>query len=201
MVLVAAIAAGVLINTAGSLQSQASDTGTETQASVANQIQVVHASGDINRSDEFLEMYDDPYLEMVNLTVMKSPGSEAIDLTAMTVQYTSDNVDTTLTYNNSERIANYESDEYASGWEEFLTSGSGEESRESLINTSDRVTISIQVRAIEEQSGGDLDNVRGKPGLEPGDSATIKLIDQSGAQFTYGVSVPSTFGDKDVVQV
>ena len=48
MVLVAAIAAGVLINTAGDLQSQASDTGTETQQAVANQIEVVHAYGEPN---------------------------------------------------------------------------------------------------------------------------------------------------------
>ncbi len=201
MILVAAIAAGVLINTTGSLQSQASDTSTETQSAVANQIQVVHASGDLNRSDEFLEMHDEPYLEAVNLTVMKSPGSEPIDLTAMTVQYTSENVDKTLTYNESDYITNYESSEHASGWEEFLTSESGGQSYESLINTSDRVTITVFVRALEEQSNGSPEDMKGKPGLEPGDNATIRLIDQSGAQFTYGVSVPSTFGDKDVVLV
>jgi len=201
MVLVAAIAAGVLINTAGSLQSQASDTGTESQSAVANQIQVVHASGDLNRSDEFLEMHDDPYLEAVNLTIMKSPGSEAIDLTSMTVQYTSDNADETLTYNETHYITNYKSDQYASGWEEFITSESNGESHESLIDRSDRATVTVFVRAIEEQSDGDPNNLQGKPGLEPGDSATIKLVDQSGAQYTYGVSVPSTFGNKDIVLV
>lgn len=201
MVLVAAIAAGVLINTAGSLQSQASDTGSESQAAVANQIQVVHASGEVNQSDEFIDNYSKPYLELLNLTVMKSPGSEAIDLTSMTIQYTSDNVDQTLTYNDSPRIANYEDPEYANGWEEFLTEGEGDNSEEMLANTGDRVEIIIHVRALEEQSEGSMNNMPGKPGLEPGDSATIKLIDQSGAQFTYGVSAPSIFGDKEVVEV
>jgi len=201
MILVAAIAAGVLINTAGSLQSQSSDTGTETQDAIANQIQVVHAVGDINRSDEFLDLHDDPYLEAINLTIMKSPGADTIDLTSMTVQYTSDNVDQTLTYNETHRVTNYESDEYASGWEEFITSETNDESDESLVDTSDRVTITIFARAIEEQSNGDPSSIEGKPGLEPGDSATIKLVDQSGAQFSYGVSTPSTFGDKEVVEV
>lgn len=201
MVLVAAIAAGVLVNTAGSLQSQASDTGSETQSAVANQIQVVHASGDINRSDEFLNMYDDPYLEAVNVTVMKSPGSEPIDLTSMTIQYTSDSVDQTLTYNETHRITNYESDQYAAGWEEFITSETDGESDESLLDTGDRATITIYVRALEEQSNGDPDTIEGKPGLEPGESATITFIDQSGAQYTYGISVPPTFGERDVIVV
>lgn len=201
MVLVAAIAAGVLVNTAGSLQTQASNTGSETQSAVANQIQVVHASGDINRSDEFLSMHEDPYLEAVNVTVMKSPGSEPIDLTSMTIHYTSDYVDQTLTYNESDSIANYESDEHAAGWEEFITSETDGESDESLIDTGDRAVITIHVRALEEQSDGDPDNIEGKPGLEPGETATIKFVDQSGAQYTYGITVPPTFGEREVVVV
>jgi len=38
-------------------------------------------------------------------------------------------------------------------------------------------------------------------GLSTGADATVKIIDQSGAQYTYGVSVPNTFGDKKVVEV
>ncbi len=38
-------------------------------------------------------------------------------------------------------------------------------------------------------------------GLKTGSDATVKIVDQSGAQYTYGVSVPNTFGDKDVVEV
>lgn len=201
MILVAALAAGVLINTAGSLHSQASDTGSESQDAVANQIQVVHASGEINQSEEFIEKYDDPYLELLNFTVMKSPGADPIDLSAMTIQYTSDEVDQTLTYNDSPRIANYKDPNYANGWEEFLTEGEGETSETLLATTDDRIELIIHVRALEEQSEGDLTAGSGSPGLEPGDQVTIKFSDQSGAQFTYGVSVPSTFGEKDVVVV
>ncbi|OVE85000.1 archaellin/type IV pilin N-terminal domain-containing protein [Natronolimnobius baerhuensis] len=47
MVLVAAIAAGVLINTAGLLQSQAEATGQESTAQVSNVVQIDSATGDV----------------------------------------------------------------------------------------------------------------------------------------------------------
>jgi flagellin-like protein len=46
LVLVAAVAAGVLVNTSGELQSRASDTGSDAQAQVSNQIDVVSATGE-----------------------------------------------------------------------------------------------------------------------------------------------------------
>ncbi|NUC74445.1 flagellin [Haloterrigena sp. SYSU A558-1] len=174
MVLVAAIAAGVLINTAGTLQSQASDTGSETQEAVANQVEVVHASGSVNGD----------YVETVNMTIMKSAGSGAIDLSAMTVQYTSNEADTTLVYDDGgDTVAGANADNFATA----NITGSGTSTE--LLNTDDRVKLSISVSDIQTN------------GLAGGESATIKLIDQSGAQFSYGVSVPSTFGDKQVVQV
>ncbi len=48
MVLVAAIAAGVLINTAGLLQSQAEATGQESTAQVSNVVQIDSATGDVS---------------------------------------------------------------------------------------------------------------------------------------------------------
>ncbi|ELZ20109.1 flagellin [Haloterrigena salina JCM 13891] len=177
MVLVAAIAAGVLINTAGTLQSQASDTGSETQEAVANQVEVVHASGNVDAAGD--------YVDQVNMTIMKSAGSGAIDLSSMTVQYTSDKDDVTLTYNDSATPATL------SSGTEFATAnitGSGDDTE--LLNTNDRVKLSIDVASI---NGGN--------GLAGGGSATVSLVDQSGAQFTYGISVPSTFGDKQVVEV
>ncbi|WP_254762001.1 archaellin/type IV pilin N-terminal domain-containing protein [Natrinema marinum] len=174
MVLVAAIAAGVLINTAGVLQSQASDTGSETQEAVANQVEVVHASGNVSGD----------YVDKVNMTIMKSAGSNAIDLSSLTVQYTSDDADVTLVYDNGgDSVAGASATEFAT--ENITGAGSSTE----LLNTDDRVKLGINVSAIETN------------GLEGGEGATVKLIDQSGAQFSYGVTVPSTFGDKEVVSV
>lgn len=176
MVLVAAIAAGVLINTAGVLQSQASNTGSETQEEVANQIDVVHAVGATDQDNNVTSL---------NLTIKKSAGSNAIDITSATVQYTSDNEDVALTHGGDGTGGL--SDASSTN---FGTDGVNGNDGLSLINTSERMKLHIDTGEIEE---GD--------GLPTGSSATIKIVDQSGAQFTYGVKIPSTFGDKSIVQV
>ncbi len=170
MVLVAAIAAGVLINTAGSLQSQASDTGTETQQAVANQIEVVHAYGVIDQNTD--------HVSDVNLVVKKSAGSDVIDMTSLTVQYTSTTTSETLEYVTGDTASDTA----------FVTEGLAGTATEgeSLTETSDRVEVSLAVSAIE---GTESD------GLAPGSSATVELVDQSGAKFSYGITVPATFSD------
>ncbi|SDK85022.1 archaellin/type IV pilin N-terminal domain-containing protein [Natronorubrum texcoconense] len=186
MVLVAAIAAGVLINTAGVLQSQASDTGSETQEAVANQIEVVNAVAET--FDDNNEIDDEDYVDTLEMTIKKSAGSGAIDLTSMTVQYTSDSTSETLTY-----------DEGGATEDHFGTEGVADYDDESLTNTEERVTLTLDLGALEEEIdvGGEDEPV----GLASGSSATVALVDQSGAQYTYGVSVPSTFGDATVVEV
>ncbi|USZ70450.1 archaellin/type IV pilin N-terminal domain-containing protein [Natronosalvus halobius] len=175
MVLVAAIAAGVLINTAGSLQSQASDTGTETQQAVANQIEVVHAVAETNESGE-------PF-EQLNLTVKKSAGSDVIDLTAVTVQYTDSNESLTLAH---ESVVDSTNDPYFN-----TTAATTDSDANSLTDTSDRVVIAINLNESVNPSA-----------LNTGDSATVEIVDQSGAKFTYGVTMPQTVSsDQTVVNV
>ena len=78
MVLVAAIAAGVLINTAGLLQTQAEATGEETQQQVSDRLQIQSATGAVN---------DDGNITEVNLTVTKSPGANNIQLENVTYEW------------------------------------------------------------------------------------------------------------------
>jgi len=171
MVLVAAIAAGVLINTAGDLQSQASDTGTETQQAVANQIEVVHAYAETGDTS-------DDQFEDLNLVIKKSAGSDVIDMTSATVQYTSESDSVTLEHDNDAEPAD----------ESFQTSDATdtEEEKTSLTDTGDRILLQIDVDGVDEA-------------LQPGDSATVNIVDQSGAQFTYGVTMPATVADDQSV--
>ncbi|ELY65398.1 archaellin/type IV pilin N-terminal domain-containing protein [Natronococcus jeotgali] len=170
MVLVAAIAAGVLINTAGSLQSQASDTGTETQQAVANQIEVVHAYGDTNGTNGVTDLH---------FVVKKSAGSDVIDMESMTLQYTSETTSESLQYAGT-----------ADSVGDFGTTALADTAdATALTDTGDRIEISISI----------AENLDGET-LEAGDSATIELVDQSGAQFSYGVTVPATF-EGSVVEV
>jgi archaeal flagellin FlaB len=173
MVLVAAIAAGVLINTAGSLQSQASDTGTETQQAVANQVEVVHAYGETSNGE----------IDEVHLVVMKSAGSDVIDVNSMTVQYTSSETSETLQLGDSDE----EGDPHDPGEGEFGAEDLNGDEHDQLVNTDDRIELTLDVDEIED-------------GLERGGSATVALVDQSGAQYTYGITVPATF-DGSIVEV
>jgi len=71
MVLVAAIAAGVLINTAGLLQSQAQQTGEETTAEVSDVVQIGEIVGYSNGDEK---------IDNVNVTMRLASGSDPINL-------------------------------------------------------------------------------------------------------------------------
>jgi flagellin FlaA/flagellin FlaB len=91
MVLVAAIAAGVLINTAGFLQTKSEQTGEEASAQVSNRVQVVSAFGTVSNEE----------VTTINLTVMRGSGSDDINLSAATIEWIGPEEAKTLTYNES----------------------------------------------------------------------------------------------------
>ncbi len=78
MVLVAAIAAGVLINTAGFLQSQAESTGEESTDLVSERIEVTSSVGIVSG--------DTSTLSEIRVTTTGAPGADDIDLTDTTIQ-------------------------------------------------------------------------------------------------------------------
>ena len=76
MVLVAAIAAGVLINTAGMLQSQAESTGEESSAQVTDRVQVSSVSGTSRFQDTDGATVSGGEISLIELTVLRSPGAD-----------------------------------------------------------------------------------------------------------------------------
>lgn len=88
MVLVAAVAAGVLINTAGMLEAKASDTSQDSQAQVSNHIVVVSAVGEVDSSSDSVDT--------LNLTLMKAAGAGDMDLEKASFEYISDNAAVSL---------------------------------------------------------------------------------------------------------
>ena len=168
LVLVAAVAAGVLINTAGELQSRASDTGDDAQAQVSNQIDVVSATGDTGGGTT---------VDTVTLVVKKSPGSDPIDLSETTIEYTSSGASETLGYASGGATTS-----------NFTTNTVGGGPTTVLDDTSERIEIEISTSSIES-------------GLAEGASVELKIVDQSGATTTYGINVPEVLTGRTFVSV
>jgi flagellin-like protein len=165
LVLVAAVAAGVLIDTAGDLESRASDTGEDAQAQVSNQIDVVSATGQDSNTDDTVEN--------VTLVVKKSPGSDPVDLSAATIEYTASDSSETLSFNASATST------------EFTTAAVDGGPTQILQDTDERVQINISVSDIEG-------------GLTEGETAELQIVDQSGASTVYGVNIPDVLNSEYV---
>ncbi len=174
LVLVAAVAAGVLINTSGLLQAQAEDTGSDAQAQVGNQIEVVSATGVVNDSDS--DGVDD-----IRLVVKKSAGSDPIDLSQATIQYTSSSARSTLA----------KGDTPLSATSFNVTATDGNKATDMVLDDSEKLLITIDASKIE-----------GDPWyLGAGKEAELQIVDQSGASTYYGVNVPDVLTGKSFVRV
>jgi len=123
MVLVAAIAAGVLINTAGLLQSQAEATGEESAEQVTDRVVVQSVSGDVADSDS--------ELDGINVVVRRSPGAGDINLNNLII----------------EAFANGESETYTEGDAEgdtyAITELTDFDTDETLADSADRAELSF----------------------------------------------------------
>ncbi|MDL0122640.1 MULTISPECIES: archaellin/type IV pilin N-terminal domain-containing protein [Halobacterium] len=134
MVLVAAIAAGVLINTAGYLQSKGSATGEEASAQVSNRINIVSAYGNVNSEK----------VDYVNLTVRQAAGADNINLTKSTIQWIGPDRATTLTYS---------SNSPSSLGENFTTESIKGSSADVLVNQSDRIKVIMYASGVSSNLG------------------------------------------------
>jgi flagellin-like protein len=164
LVLVAAVAAGVLIDTSGELESRASDTGDDAQAEVSNQIDVVSATG--------VDSGTSGGIDSITLVVKKSPGSDPIDLAGTTIQYQSGSSSQTLTYQASGSGG-------ADGTHFTTNQVGGSGPTTVLDDNGERVKITI-----------DADEVEGGTDLSEGSNVQLEIVDQSGASTVYGVNIP-----------
>ncbi len=174
MVLVAAIAAGVLINTAGFLQTSAEDTGDQSQAQVTDRVEVPSSVGNVadNASGS-----GDTGINTVNLTVTKAPGAEAIALEEMTIHWLGPNGADTLTFNES--------------------AGAGEFSLESIVAEEPNSNIlyerSDQFKVVINVANTPIDGGY----LAAGDSVTLTFTTAAGAERVVGLTVPETLAVYD----
>ncbi|WP_115865735.1 archaellin/type IV pilin N-terminal domain-containing protein [Halorussus litoreus] len=186
MVLVAAIAAGVLINTAGFLQTKSEQTGQESSAQVSNRVQVVSAFSNVanERAD------------YVNLTVMRGSGSDDINLSAATIEWIGPNDAKTLT--NADANAStlgFGNDDYGQAGSSSYANFTVEDIKDPddsvpVLNTQDdRFKIVMNTTAISDSRLGE------------GEEVKLKLTTQYGAVTQYRANVPQSLSQETAVTV
>ena len=106
MVLVAAIAAGVLINTAGFLQSQAEATGQESTDLVSERIDVTSEVGIVGNASNGT-------LNEIRISVAGAAGSDQIDLSEATIEAVGPNGQENLVFNETDDVDNLTASQFA----------------------------------------------------------------------------------------
>jgi flagellin FlaB len=183
MVLVAAIAAGVLVNTAGFLQATAEEAGQESVDKVTNRVEVVNEHGTVGQNDK---------ISNITLTVRLAAGSSAVDMDSTSIKYLSDENVQTLT-NSSEGIPG-DPATYAAGNASRFNLTSIEETDDDdsfgvLNSGADRYEVTINATAIEE---GDRTG-----GLDTGDQIQLDITSQTGGTTQVILTMPQQLAGND----
>ena len=201
MVLVAAIAAGVLINTAGFLQTQSEQTGQQSSAQVTDRLEPVSKTGNVsyyNSSDQVVVSDDlaQPSLSNTSLAVnevsfviQKSPGASDINVSATTFELIgpdgTDRFPFTNTTAVNQTIVLQDDDSSLS------TTSSGQ-----ILNSrTDRLVVTLNMTALAQES-----TFSNGP-LETGETATIRINTESGATSIIRIQVPQSLSGEESVEL
>jgi len=185
MVLVAAIAAGVLINTAGFLQSGAEETGQQSSDQVTNRLDAINTVGtNIDSSADTVDQ--------VEITVKRAPGAGNIDLgqVIMQVVHSSGSYDLT-------QATTADSDEFSISTVQENEGDTSISDSQVLNDPADRATITIDIDDVFAETDG----ASGGNGLNEGDTATLWLNTQSGGTTELRLVVPETLSSDSAVRL
>ena len=183
MVLVAAIAAGVLINTAGFLQSQAEATGQESTDLVSERVQVTSAVGIVTSDATQGELSE------IRISVAGSPGADEIDLSETTIQAVGPNGQNNLVFANaSSDIGNADADATGIPADSFgVRNSTGSFVDDAVINGDEQYTIVLnpQVEPFGTSS---------EPFGES-DESSIDIVSPSSATTSVELNAPDLFSN------
>ncbi|MFA1610586.1 archaellin/type IV pilin N-terminal domain-containing protein [Halobellus rubicundus] len=191
MVLVAAIAAGVLVNTAGFLQATAEDAGQESVDKVTNRMDVVSTHGIVSDAGSELTV------DSLNLTVRLAAGSGSVSLESSTINYVSGSTARNLVYNNETApdgtLLNVSESQTGSArglnsteFTAYPLEDDNDASFPVLNSQADRYEIVINTSVVEETTGG----------LSTGDSVELELTSRSGGSTQVILTMPQQLAGK-----
>jgi len=169
LVLVAAIAAGVLINTAGFLQTQAESTGQESTDQVSNNVQVFSTTGTYNSGGTTAVAG----LSDVTFTLGLSPGSDPVNLENVTLEYVGPHGPATQELLESDGAVSYA---LVNGQEATI-----------LENSTERTELTVDLD--DQTNAVGILNTDGTTRLQEGENAQFRLITPAGSQRTIEITV------------
>ncbi len=175
MVLVAAIAAGVLINTAGFLQSQSEETGEQSSKQVTDRVTVVSETGNTGGTN----------INTIDINLKRSPGAGDIDLAQATIQWSGPDGNTDLVHAGT-------ADASTTPPEFSVTSVQDDSGNAPVLDDdSDLFTVTIP-----------QDDANAPPGnLGEGESATVTIVTASGGEATMTLTVPESLAGESAVSL
>jgi archaellin len=175
MVLVAAIAAGVLINTAGFLQSKSQETGQQSSKQVSDRVQEVATVGNVTGSK----------IDIVNVTVTQAPGAGEIDIQNATVTW----IGPSGTYQLTSTTQTYSQGPSMTDSFSYIAVKDSDGSDNGLNDADDRLNLVFDV---DQFATGNLGE---------GDEVTIKINTMAGATTSIRFTVPESLGNKEAVEL
>ncbi|QUO48268.1 archaellin/type IV pilin N-terminal domain-containing protein [Halorubrum ruber] len=189
MVLVAAIAAGVLINTAGFLQSQAEATGQESTDLVSERIDVTSSVGIVT------DNADNGSLAEIRIGVAGSPGADEIDLSETTIQAVGPDGQANLVFANASTIGTVDSSATEISAGEFgVRNSSGVFVDDPVISDDDKFTIVLNP---EIEPFGTTEDPFGES-----EQSSIDIVSPSSATTSVELRAPDLFSnDNEAVRL
>lgn len=174
MILVAAVAAAVLIQTSGVLQQKAQQTGKEATAEVASNLKVTSVMGQTDSTHT--------YVQKLNITMELSAGGTAIDFSKVVIKYINEttsmtlNLQTDVTGAATDKLFNYSEERVGIGNPNFV------------LQSADLAVITMNLSQMNQQ-------------LYPRKRGSLQIIPETGTMVIKDVVAPATFSDNDMVQL
>ena len=172
MILVAAVAAGVLIQTASSLQSKSLDVGRQSQEKVTTDIEVIQVLA-TGASDGLINTTLAPVKNVtdnITLVVRLGSGSNSIKLNDLLVRFDTASGSQSLTYSGS---STYNASEYG-----VLYKIDGSNHQSGYLSAGDLAEVTFIYKSISD--------------IVEGETATLRLISKNGAVKPVQMTTPSS---------
>ncbi|MDS0293908.1 archaellin/type IV pilin N-terminal domain-containing protein [Halogeometricum luteum] len=186
MVLVAAVAAGVLINTAASLQATAEDVGRQSVDRVVDGVDVVGATGHVTGTVD--DGVPNRTVDTVRLWIRPRAAAGDVNVSDLTVKWVGPHAAETLTFGGSGAAAPSTGDVHEA-FNATQSIGDGD----LLLETGEEFVLYLNASQIESGGSGTPET------LERGEEATVEMTVSGGSTSVAYLRVPEYAGNETYV--